>query len=87
MRYVVQAHPRAAQQRVELLKDGTLAVWVRAPAVDGRANDALVAALAARLGLRPRDVQLVRGDRSRHKIVELPLDAATVRRRLASPEP
>jgi uncharacterized protein YggU (UPF0235/DUF167 family) len=54
-----------------------------APAVEGRATAALLALLAARLGLRPRDVALVRGERSRQKLVELPLEAAVVRRALA----
>jgi uncharacterized protein len=83
VRYVVRAHPRAARERIVLGADDTIDVWVTAPAVEGRANAALVAVLAARLGLRPREVVLVRGDRGRTKLVELPLDAATVRRALA----
>ena len=66
-----------------MLEDGTLAVWVRAPAVEGRANEAVCVLLAARLGLRPREVVLVRGERSRQKVVELPLADAAVRRALA----
>ena len=83
MRYTVQVHPRAAHERVALREDGALEVWVMAPAVEGRATAALLALLAARLGLRPRDVALVRGERSRQKLVELPLEAAAVRRALA----
>ena len=80
MRYAVQVHPRAAREHVELLGDGTLAIWVRAPAVEDQANAAVVALLALRLGLRAREVSLVRGERSRRKLVELPLDVAAVRR-------
>jgi uncharacterized protein YggU (UPF0235/DUF167 family) len=68
---------------VALRDDGGLEVWVRAPAVERRANAALVALLAARLGVRPREVALVRGERGRHKVVELPLDDAAVRLALA----
>jgi uncharacterized protein YggU (UPF0235/DUF167 family) len=85
MRYAVRVHPRAARERVQLADDGTLEVWVTAPAVEGRANAALLAALAARLGLRPREVTLLRGDRSRQKLVELPLTPAELRGRLAAP--
>jgi hypothetical protein len=84
VRYTVQVHPRAATDRVALLEDGTLAVWVRAPAIAGRANAAVVAVLAARLGLRPRDVTLVRGERGRRKLIDLPLDPAAVRRALTT---
>ena len=83
MRYAVRAHPRAARARVILGADDTIEVWITAPAVEGRANAALVTALAERLGLRPREVVLVRGERGRNKIVELPLDVASLRRALA----
>jgi uncharacterized protein YggU (UPF0235/DUF167 family) len=79
VRFTVRAHPRAARAQVALGDDGTLEVWVTAPAVDGRANAALLALLADRLGLRPREVVLVRGERGRLKVVELPLDVAAVR--------
>ena len=48
-----------------------LKVKVRAPALDGRANEALLAFLAAELGLPRRAVTLVRGGKSRHKVVRL----------------
>jgi uncharacterized protein (TIGR00251 family) len=83
VRYAVRAHPRAARPRVILAADDTIEVWVTAPAVEGRANAALVTALAERLGLRSREVVLVRGERGRNKIVELPLDLASLRRALA----
>jgi uncharacterized protein len=85
VRYSVRAHPRAARARVILGADDTIEVWVTAPAVEGRANAALVAALAERLGLRSREVVLVHGERGRNKIVELPLDPASLRRALDRP--
>jgi uncharacterized protein YggU (UPF0235/DUF167 family) len=74
LRLGVVAHPGARQQRVELDTDGSLAVWVRARAVEGQANAAIERAIAAALGLRPRQVRLVAGHTGRHKIVELELD-------------
>ena len=85
MRYAVRAHPRAARARVVLQADDTIEVWITAPAVEGRANAALVTALAERLGLRPREVVLVRGERGRNKLVDLPLDVASLRRALDRP--
>ncbi len=84
MRYRVRVHPGAAEPRVALLADGTLAVWVQAPPVDGRANAAMVALLAQRLRLGRGDVALVRGARARWKLVEVPLDAAAVGARLSA---
>jgi uncharacterized protein (TIGR00251 family) len=48
-----------------------LVVAVTAPAVDGRATDAALAALAAALGVRPRQVSLRSGATSRTKLVEV----------------
>lgn len=52
--------------------DDTLVVAVSAPAVDGRATEAALQALARALGCRPREVSLVSGATSRTKVVEVP---------------
>jgi len=87
VRFTVRAHPRAARARVALTADDTLEVWVTAPAVEGRANAAILTLLAERLGLRTREVVLVRGERARQKLVELPLDTAAVRQALERAAP
>ena len=69
-RIAVRAHPGAARERVAWT-DGVLHVWVTAPAVDGRANLALVRAIARGLGVRRSEVALVAGERSRDKVVEV----------------
>jgi uncharacterized protein (TIGR00251 family) len=48
-----------------------LVVAVTAPAVDGKANAAVLAALASAFGVRARQVVIVTGDRGRDKVVEL----------------
>jgi len=52
--------------------DGLLTVFVRERAVDGAANDGVVAALAEHWGLRKRDVRIVAGHTSRLKTVDVP---------------
>ena len=42
---------------------------VAAPPAQGRANAAILAHLAALLGLRPRDLEIAAGQRSRDKLV------------------
>jgi uncharacterized protein len=46
-----------------------LKIRLRAPAVEGKANAALVDFLAETLGLRPRQISLERGEKSRDKTV------------------
>jgi hypothetical protein len=46
-------------------------VRLAAPAVDGRANEALIEFLAAHYGVRKRDVRILSGLKSRQKRVEI----------------
>jgi len=75
--------PNAPRDEIAGWLGAALKVKVRAPALEGRANDALTDFLADRLGLPRRAVALVRGGHSRHKVVRIDgLDSAAVRRRL-----
>ena len=63
--------PNAPRNALAGWLGGALKVKVHAPALDGRANEALLAFLATELGLPARAVTLVRGAKSRHKVVRL----------------
>jgi hypothetical protein len=61
-------------------------VKVAAPAVEGKANEALLEFLAEKLGIHRRDIALISGEKSRDKIVEMAgLDSAEARSRLLLP--
>jgi uncharacterized protein len=60
-------------------RDGALVVRVSARAVDGRATDAALAAVAAAVGVRRRCVTLVSGPTSRTKVVDIEGDDAELR--------
>ena len=72
LRLRVRVHPGASRDRVALEDDASLAVWLRARPIEGRANAALLELLAAALKVRQREVALVWGERSRTKVVEVP---------------
>jgi uncharacterized protein YggU (UPF0235/DUF167 family) len=87
LRVIVQlavlAHPRASRDRIQVLDDGTVAVWVRARPVDGAANAAIERLLARALKLRPRQVAISGGHTSRRKTVYLRVESdIDVRERL-----
>jgi uncharacterized protein (TIGR00251 family) len=88
-RLAVAVVPQARRTGADGLHDGALRVRLAAPPVDGRANDALVAWLAAELGVPQRAVRLVRGQGTRRKTLEIdrpaPEVAAWVERVLAAP--
>jgi uncharacterized protein (TIGR00251 family) len=48
-----------------------LIVRVGAPATDGRANAAVVEAMAIAFAVKPREVNLITGESSRNKTVEI----------------
>jgi uncharacterized protein YggU (UPF0235/DUF167 family) len=62
--------------------NGTLVVAVTAHAHDGRANAALVQALANALGVRRGDLSIVRGAKSRNKVIEISTSPADIDDRL-----
>ncbi len=76
--------PNAPRDEIAGWLGDALKVKIHAPALDGRANEALRDFLATQLGVPRRDVTLLRGDKSRRKVVQIArLDAAEIRRRLA----
>jgi len=75
--------PNAPRDEIAGWLGGALKVKVHAPALDGRANDALCAFVAAKLEVPRRAVTLVRGGKSRAKVVRIDgLDRATLESRL-----
>jgi uncharacterized protein (TIGR00251 family) len=75
--------PNAPRDEIAGWLGDALKVKIHAPALEGRANDALLDFLATQLGVHRREVTLLRGDKSRRKVVQFTsLDAAEVRRRL-----
>jgi hypothetical protein len=78
--------PNAPRDEIAGWLGAALKVKVHAPALDGRANDALLAFLAAKLGVPRRAITLVRGDKSRHKVVRIDgLTLLEAKARLPSP--
>ena len=71
MRVTIRVRPGSARPGVGGEQGGALVVRVSAPAVDGRATEAALAAVAAAFGVRRDAVTLVTGRTSRTKVVEV----------------
>jgi uncharacterized protein len=67
----VLVQPRASRTRALGEHDGRLKIQLAAPPVDGEANAALVAFLAAELRVRKADVAILRGEAGRRKTVRV----------------
>lgn len=72
MKISVRIKPNS-RHREEVVKndDDTLTVYVKAPAIDGRANAAAIKLLAKHFKVASSKVKLVRGATSKYKIFEI----------------
>jgi len=70
---VLELHvvPRASRNAVEPYADNMWKVHLKAPPVDGKANQALSKYLASRLGCGARQVEVLSGLTARHKRVRV----------------
>jgi uncharacterized protein (TIGR00251 family) len=76
----VRLQPRARRNAIVEERDGVLRVTVAAAPVDGQANAALCKLVAKRAGVARGRVSVVRGERSRDKVVRVEgLETAEVR--------
>ena len=67
----VKLQPRASANEISGALGAELRIKVTAPPVDAAANDALVELLARQLDCARSQVELIRGHKSRHKILKL----------------
>ncbi|HLG12267.1 MAG TPA: DUF167 domain-containing protein [Dehalococcoidia bacterium] len=84
--FVVRVTPRAGRDEVVGWRGEELRVRLRAPPVEGQANEALRRLLADRLGVAPSSIELITGAAGRTKrlrVAGMSLDE--VRERLPSP--
>jgi hypothetical protein len=81
---VVRVTPRAARDEIAGWQGDELRVRLRAPPVDGRANEALLRLLATRLSVPPSSIELVSGATARVKRLRVTgLSEEELRRRLS----
>jgi len=75
--------PNAKRNEVVGLHGEAIKIKVKAPAVEGKANEALRDFLAGCLGVSARDVELVSGEKSRDKTVAITgLEVGPIKARL-----
>jgi len=69
----VRVVPNAKRNEISE-KAGKLKVRVTAPAVDGKANKASVKVLAEYFKVKKRNIRIIRGEKSREKVIEVTED-------------
>lgn len=82
-RVEVRLRPRGRVDELLGVVDGVLQARVSAPPVDGKANKALCRLVAKQVGVAPSRVSVVRGEKSRQKLLLVDgIDEAELRQRL-----
>lgn len=59
------------REEVVLNDDGSLTIYTKAPAIEGRANLAAAKLLAKHFSMAPSKIKLVRGAASKYKVFEV----------------
>lgn len=72
MKISVRLKPNSRhREEVVMNDDGSLTIYTKAPAIEGRANLAAVKLLAKYFDVAPSKVKLVRGAASKYKVFEI----------------
>jgi hypothetical protein len=70
MRIKVKVIPRARLERIEEFQGG-LKVYLRQPALEGRANSKLIEVLAGYFKTKKYNIRIIKGEKNREKIIEI----------------
>jgi uncharacterized protein (TIGR00251 family) len=67
----IRVLPRSCRNEIVGKQDNIYRIKLTAPAIEGKANKALITLLSKRLGLPKAKIQLISGERSRTKTIRI----------------
>lgn len=71
MRLKVKVIPKSARTQIEVISAGELKVKVNSPPDRGKANRELIGLLAEHFGVSQSCIRIIRGEKSRNKVIEI----------------
>ena len=71
MRINVKVHARSKRESITPHPDGSFKIEVKAPPVDGAANEAICELVAEHFHVHKRDVSVVMGSTNNKKVIEI----------------
>ncbi|MBI5303127.1 MAG: YggU family protein [Chloroflexi bacterium] len=69
--FAVKVIPRASKNQIVGIEGDAVKIRLNAPPVEGKANDALIAFLAEKLGVPRSNVEIIVGETSRRKVIRV----------------
>lgn len=71
MRIFVKVKPNAKVEKIEKIDETHFSVFVKAPPVEGKANEAVVELMASYFNVPKSRVKIISGFSSRNKVIEI----------------
>jgi len=71
MKIEIYVHANSKSPRIDKTSDGTLHIYVREPAIEGKANGAVVEMLSEIYKTPKSSINLIHGEKSKNKIFEI----------------
>lgn len=71
MKIKIRAIPRSSKNEMIKMADGTIRVKLKAPPVEGEANEALIEFLSDEWGISKNKIKIINGLRSKNKLIEI----------------
>lgn len=71
IRLEVKVQPRSAKNMVNGVQEGRLKLKITSPPVEGEANKMLIDYLSRLLALPKKNISIIKGDTSSHKLLEI----------------
>lgn len=71
MKISVKVIPNAKKQLIELLPDKSLKIHLKAKPVEGKANQALIKALAEYYNVSKSAIQILQGEKAKNKLISI----------------
>jgi len=66
----IRVQPRSSKEEIIKLSESSYKVYTRKPAIDGKANKHLIEMLSKYLKTKKNRIKIIKGFKSRNKIVE-----------------
>ena len=71
MKINIKVKPNSSREKIERLAQGQFILWVKAPAKEGKANEAALKLLSAYFDIPKSRFMIIRGNAARDKLVAI----------------
>jgi uncharacterized protein len=71
MKILAKVRPNSKEERVEILGGNEFSIWTKAPAKEGKANEAVIKLLSRHFNIPKSRILIIKGLSSRNKVIDI----------------